>query len=100
MIVMRRMVVMTVCGQARLAMEGQMDQAPRVEAREERGDHQQPEGECTGIAADGIGRLDDRVLGEEAGKTQEFQIGRASCRERVCSTCRSRWWPSPKKKNN
>src|SRR3546814_7467610 len=27
-----------------------------------------------------------------------YQIGRASCRERVCSTCRSRWSPYHKKK--
>src|SRR3546814_15062877 len=24
-----------------------------------------------------------------------FKLGRASCRERVCSTCRSRWSPYP-----
>src|SRR3546814_10771162 len=30
-------------------------------------------------------------------RMEEFaqQIGRASCRERVCSTCRSRWSPYP-----
>src|SRR3546814_19372557 len=30
---------------------------------------------------------------------QNPEIGRASCRERVCHTCRSRWSPSHSKKN-
>src|SRR3546814_1789109 len=33
----------------------------------------------------------ETVMGDEEGAEQGEQIGRASCRERVCSTCRSRW---------
>src|SRR3546814_19144693 len=36
----------------------------------------------------------------DAGKVDaNSQIGRASCRERVCHTCRSRWSPDHKKKH-
>jgi hypothetical protein len=54
---------------ARLAVEGHEDQPPGIEAGEQRGDHQSAEGVSAGglaLCAD-IGRLDDRVLGEEAG---------------------------------
>src|SRR3546814_5874618 len=30
---------------------------------------------------------------EEGGEEHHLEIGRASCRERVCRTCRSRWSP-------
>ena len=55
---------------ARLAEEGHEHQPPGVEAGEQRGDDQRPEGES---AFGGIGALDDRVLREEAGKADVGQ---------------------------
>ncbi|MCY1238485.1 hypothetical protein D9M72_512260 [compost metagenome] len=52
-------------------MERHERQAPRIEARKERGDHQQGEGETGYRAVRGKGRLDDRVLREEASRTEE-----------------------------
>src|SRR3546814_14766634 len=42
-----------------------------------------------------------RLAEGEYKEAVKHQIGRASCRERVCSTCRSRWSPYDyKKKDN
>ena len=54
---------------ARLAEERHESQAPGIEAGEQRGDDQEREGEAGDRAMRGVGRFDDRILGEEAGKT-------------------------------
>ena len=52
---------------ARLAVEGHEDQPPGIEAGEDGGDDQQHEGEAGERVLAHEGRLDDGVLGEEAG---------------------------------
>src|SRR3546814_11829224 len=98
-------------GPAILAEEGEEDEPPAVEAGEQGREHADEEGEATDRGAAGEGRLDDGVLRIEAGEAEDAddtdagdcerdghhgpegkrdgipeaaEIGRASCRERVC----------------
>ncbi|MNT83123.1 hypothetical protein D3C72_2229450 [compost metagenome] len=70
MVVMRSVRTMAVMLTARRAVEGQVDQAPRVEAREHGRDHQGPEGDVAGRTTRRVSDFDDAVLREEPGKAE------------------------------
>ena len=64
-------VVHDVVAGARRAVEGHEDQPPGIEAGEHGGDDQRDEGKARHRVVRGEGALDDRVLGEEAGRADD-----------------------------
>src|SRR5262249_8402019 len=65
-----RMLDVLALGPARLAEEGQENETPRVEARQQRGECTEPEGGPAHFATAGISRLEDRVLRVEPGEAR------------------------------
>src|SRR5215210_2857453 len=55
-------------GPARLAVEGQEDQPPRIETRQQGSDRSEPEGDRSRHRSARPGALEDRVLRPESGK--------------------------------
>src|SRR3546814_12294137 len=75
MLAMHRVLDMLALFPARLAIEGQEDEAPRIEAGEEGHENADPEGHHAAAAAR-ISRSEERRVGKEG-----------------VSTCRARWSP-------
>ena len=76
-IAMKRVLDMFGRGPARLAVEGQEDQPPRIETGQQRGERAEEEGDAAVDGAAGVGALEDRVLRPVAGETD-----RRRCRRR------------------
>src|SRR3546814_6612292 len=83
---LHRMLDMLARRPARLAIESQEDEAPRIEAGEEGNENADPEGGNSAAAAR-ESRLENR--------SDERRVGKE-----CVSTCRSRWSPDAEKKNH
>src|SRR5687768_1097555 len=68
--IVKRVLDMPRGGPARLAEEGEEDEAPAVEAGQKRRGDSDDEGEAAGAGAAGEGALDDGVLRIEAGEAE------------------------------
>src|SRR3546814_19765304 len=82
MLAMHRVLDMLALFPARLAIEGQEDEAPRIEAGEEGHENADPEGHHAAAAAR-ISRLENAVLRIEAGETRNPRDTDAGNRQRA-----------------